>query len=92
MPNPWIILIALAIAAAAWGHGYWRGWEACAAAHNAEIIESQEEAKKLDAERREVMRERDDLARQLEEGAYADPVTVDRCLSPDRVRRLNSLR
>lgn len=92
MPNPWLILALLAATAGAWGHGYWRGGAACDAAHNAEIIKRQQEADKLDAARREALQERDRLARELEESAYADPITVERCLGPDRVRRLNNLR
>ncbi|EDM71033.1 hypothetical protein RAZWK3B_16590 [Roseobacter sp. AzwK-3b] len=92
MPNPWLILGAIAVLAGAWGHGYWRGGEACRAAHNAEIIERQREAQKLNDARLEALQERDRLARELEESAYADPVTVERCLGPDRVHRLNNLR
>ncbi|MEP2782147.1 MAG: hypothetical protein ABJO67_04140 [Pseudoruegeria sp.] len=79
------------VAGAGW-QGYRMGHAACEAAHNAETLARIEAAQKLDAERINVARTRDELARMLEEQAHADPIIVQRCLNPDRVRRLNSLR
>lgn len=83
---------ALALAATAGWKGYQMGFAAAEAAQNARLLAQIEASEKLDADRREIARERDQLARKLEDEAHADPVVVDRCLSPDRVRRLNSLR
>lgn len=92
LPNPWLIVGAAAFVGLSWWHGYSTGDKAATARHNAAIIAQMEAGEKLEAERREIARERDDLARQLEEAAYAEPVIVDRCLGPSRLRRLNSIR
>lgn len=75
-------------------HGLiWRlASDRCEARHAAQLLAQVEAGLKLDAARRAIEAQRDDLARQLEEQAYADPIIVPRCLGPDRVRRLNSLR
>lgn len=75
------------------------GWKAyglgkskCEATHNQERLDRAQAGEKLEQARRIVARERDELARKLKESAYADPVVVERCLSPNRVRRLNAIR
>lgn len=70
---------------------YNRGKSDCEAAFNAARLDQIEAGEKLDDERRKIAIERDKLARELEEQAYAEPVVVQRCLSPSRVRRLNAL-
>ncbi|MEP3295333.1 MAG: hypothetical protein ABJO27_02395 [Pseudoruegeria sp.] len=86
-----ITIFAVVTAFAGW-QGYRMGHAACEAAHDAETLARIEAAQKLDAERIDVARTRDELARKLEEQAHADPIIVERCLNTDRVRRLNSLR
>lgn len=81
-----------ALGAWLWGVGYAAGKRACEASHAAAEAAQAEAAAKLDAARIEIQRQRDALARQLQEAAYADPVSVPECLGAGRVRRLNSLR
>ncbi|WP_065325788.1 hypothetical protein [Tritonibacter mobilis] len=88
----WVILSALTLAAASTYLGYQRGKADCVATYNARELEMVEAGRKLDAARIELERERYTLSRQLEEKAYADPVSVPQCLGPKRVLRLNSLR
>lgn len=92
MMRPWLAAAALAALAVSGGFGYRMGQRACTAAHDAARLAQIEAGRKLDEARRQAARERDLLARQLEEQAYADPVLVERCLGPDRVRRLNAYR
>ncbi len=80
-----LILGAVAIGA------YQRGRMDCTADYQAQQLDQIEAGQKLDAERRRLAVERDELARQLEEEAHADPVVVHQCLGSDRVRRLNAL-
>lgn len=91
-------LIAVALAAAValsaftgW-RGYVAGYAAAEADQRAALLSQIEAGQKLEAARRALALERDDLARQLEEESHATPVYVDRCLAPDRVRRLNTIR
>lgn len=88
------IVAALGVAAtiAAGFQGYRMGYVAAEADQNAALLAQIEAGRKLDQERRRIAAERDSLARQLEDEANADPVFVDRCLSPERVLRLNRLR
>lgn len=72
--------------------GYRMGGQHCQAAHDAERLARIEAGRKLEAGRVKAMRERDELARQLEDAAHAAPVAVVNCLGRDRVRRLNRLR
>ena len=90
--SPKLILAALALAAGAGAFGYQRGKSDCVAAHQARELKLIEDGRKLDAARIELERKRYTLSRQLEEKAYADPVSVPQCLGPKRVLRLNSLR
>ncbi|UWQ29923.1 hypothetical protein [Leisingera sp. M523] len=86
-------LAALALLAVFCGwQGYQRGAADCAAAHRAEQLARIEAGRMLEDARRQIAHERDQLSRKLEEQAYAEPVAVERCLGPDRVRRLNAIR
>jgi hypothetical protein len=89
---PWIILGVIALIGVAGWRGYSMGYSAAETAHKVELLARIEAGEKLDQARIKAARERDELARQLEEQAYAEPVTVDRCLSPSRVQRLNSIK
>lgn len=91
MVNPWLIIGAMGIAAAAGLQGYRMGQSDCEAAHNASQLEMMAEGEKLKRERIEAEQRRDELARQLEIEANEDPIVVTRCLGPSRVRRLQSL-
>ncbi|MBU3035940.1 hypothetical protein [Tritonibacter mobilis] len=84
--------IALALVTGSLVIGYRRGAADCRAAHQQEALRQIEAGRKLDAARIAVERARYTLSRQLEEKAYADPVSVPQCLGPKRVLRLNSLR
>lgn len=86
------LAVGLALSAGAGLYGYRAGQFACEAEHKARLLEEIEAGQRLEQERQRIARERDQLHRQLEEEAHADPVIVERCLSPDRVRRLNALR
>lgn len=85
-----VVVGALAVVCVVW-QGYRMGYRAAVFAQNAVLLDRIEAGKKLEAERLKIAAERDDLSRKLEEAANADPVTVPRCLGPDRVRRLNAL-
>lgn len=91
MINPWFIVGVVGIAGAAFWFGDRNGHARCTAQHQAETLERIKVGQKLEAARIQVARERDVLARQLEEQANEDPVIVSQCLSPSRVRRLNGL-
>ena len=90
--NPYGILAALAVVGVVGWQGYRMGVNACEARQNAELLAQIEAGEKLEADRIRLKQQRDALARKNEELANADPVLVERCLSPDRMRRLNSLR
>ena len=90
--TPWLIIGAIALVGLSGWQGHRMGYSAAEDNHRAELLEQIEEGQKIEAERLEIAQERDSLARQLEEQAYADPVVVNQCLSPGRVRRLNALR
>ena len=83
----WLASVALT----GW-QAYRRGYGDSEAAHAAQMLARIEAGQKLDAARRQVALERDALARKLEREAHADPVVVERCLGPDRLRRLNAIR
>ena len=90
-----VILIALIGALTLSGLGVWRGYAwgyaASEAQHNADRLAQISAGQELEAERREVARERDELAQQLEVEAYEEPVVVQQCLGPSRLRRLNAI-
>ena len=87
-----IIAGAAVVALIAFGWKCYRwGYEAADTAHKEALAAEIQAGLRLDAERRAAAAERDELARQLEEAGNADPIIVDRCLSPNRVRRLNGL-
>lgn len=88
----YIAAFSVALALGAGAYGYRNGKAACEAEHKARLLEEIETGQRLEQERQRIALERDQLHRQLEEEAHADPVIVERCLSPDRVRRLNALR
>ncbi len=81
----------VALLAFTWWHGHGAGRDACEAAHNAERLAQIEAGRMLETARRKIAQERDQLARKLEEQAHAEPVSVERCLGPGRVRRLNAI-
>lgn len=83
---------AALMATGAYWYGYLSGHDACAAAQQKRLLESIREGERLEEARREIAQERDDLARELEVAANADPVVISQCLGPSRVQRLNSLR
>jgi hypothetical protein len=96
MIRPYLILglvVAFVAAASVAGwQGYRMGYAKAQAAHDADLLAQIEAGQKLEADRRRVARERDALAEQLERAGNAEPVIVERCLAPSRVRRLNTLR
>ena len=92
MIRAWPIVIALLLAAACGWQGYRMGHRAAVADHQEAELERVEAGRILEEDRRRLAQERDRLARKLEESAYAEPVVVERCLAPSRVRRLNSIR
>ncbi|WP_282076294.1 hypothetical protein [Epibacterium ulvae] len=71
---------------------YSLGYRAALADFQADQLAQIEAGQTLERERHRLQLERDQLAQKLEEQAHADPVVVDQCLSPDRVRRLNAIR
>lgn len=90
-----LLIGAILGVAALLGVAFWQGYRwghAASEAHkNAELLAQIEAGQELEVERRRVAQERDELARQLEREAHADPVIVDQCFGPNRVRRLNAL-
>lgn len=92
--TPYRLLFALGaalIVLALW-RGYEWGYGAADAKHKAELLAQIEAGRMLEDARRMAAQKRDDLSRKLEEAAHADPVVVERCLGPKRVRRLNAIR
>lgn len=92
MIRGWIVAAVLGVAILIFWQGHRMGYAAAEADHNAELLVRIEEGRKLEDERRALAVERDKLARQLEEESHDTPVYVDRCLAPERVRRLDALR
>lgn len=92
VPNPWLILGALAFCAAAWFQGYRMGEAACEASFNERELKRIEEGERLKDQRRELETRLDDALTELEIERNEDPVTVVQCLSPSRVRRIESVR
>lgn len=88
----WPLLAAAVIAVLCGWQGYRLGFATSEARHNFERLARIEAGQKLEQARRQIARERDQLSRKLEEQAYAQPVAVERCLGPGRVRRLNAIR
>lgn len=86
----YLAIISALVAGAGW-QGYRIGYDASDAAHNDATLAAIAEGKRLDAARLKAQTERDELSRKLEEAANEDPIIVSQCLSPDRVRRLNTL-
>lgn len=89
-------LVILGVAAALLVAAYAHGRQAGAAKVRAELAADAEEARAdqaaREAARLTIQGERDRMARELEDLAYAAPVTADHCLPADRVHRLNALR
>lgn len=85
-------VVILALVTGSFAFGYRRGAADYRAAHQQEELRQIEAGRKLDAARIAVEQARYTLSRQLEEKAYADPVSVPQCLGPKRVLRLNNLR
>lgn len=92
MFSRWAAVAALVVIVAVFWQGHRVGYAAAVSSHQSELLGHIEAGQKLDATRRQAAFQRDQLARKLEEGAYADPVVVDQCLGPGRVRRLNAIR
>lgn len=86
------VCAALALSSLAGLQGYRVGYSAADADFNAKLMAQMEAGRKLEADRRALSLERDNLARQLEEEGNSMPVLVDRCLAPARVQRLNAIR
>ena len=91
MNSAWKILGIIGIAGVAYWYGDKNGHMRCTVKHQIELQEQIDTGEKLKADAIEVARQRDDLVRQLEVQANEDPVIVTQCLSPGRVRRLNSI-
>jgi hypothetical protein len=87
---PYLAAVAFLVGAMWWA--YSQGIAKCQADHRADMLAQIEAGQKLEAARADEARKREELARKLEEQAYADPVVVEQCLGPDRVRRLNAIR
>jgi hypothetical protein len=83
-------------AVAALAASFWFGARYSDGRHAARLLEAQketmqaaEQASRVEAERLALQAERDELARALEDQAYATPDDGSAALSADRVRRLN---
>ena len=94
--KPWPILAALSLAILTGIGGYWTGWQVADGRHAAALLKQQkatmeaaEQASRKEAERLEAQAERDALARQLEDQAYADHDGGICSLPVGRVQRLN---
>lgn len=93
----WPAILVVLVGVGLWLHGQETGFIKCEAAHKARLEEAQakiaEAAKRTaeaEAARLIAEDERARISRELEDAAHADPVAYPSCLSPDRVRRLNS--
>lgn len=87
-----IAAVMMATHAAAYGCGRADGRAAIEARLAQEREAAREAMAKSEAARLAAVAERAVMAAELEDTANADPVAVPVCLSPDRVRRLNTLR
>jgi hypothetical protein len=72
----------------AW-QGYRLGYDACELDRAQQLEQEREAARKLDQARMALLIERNALLDELEVLANEDPVAVEQCFGPDRVRRLN---
>lgn len=95
--NPWPILAALSLAILTGLGGYWTGYRVADGKHAVAMLEAQEKERsaanavfRKEQQRLAVQRERDELARQLEEQAYADPDADRPAFSRGSVQRINS--
>lgn len=88
----WLAAAVIAAIGLSGWQGYRIGNAAAVADHKAEMLARIEAGRVLDDDRRRLAQERDRLARELEGAAYAESVVSERCLGPERVRRLNALR
>lgn len=88
----WAVVAALAIVSAAFWQGHRVGYASAVSDHQSELLAQIEAGQKLEIARRHAMQQRDQLARELEEEAHADPIAVEHCLGPGRVQRLNAIR
>lgn len=84
-------VVLICTAGAGW-QGYRLGYAAAEAAQQTRLLAEIEAGQRLEEQRRILAQQRDELARKLSEEADADPVVVERCIGPERVRRLNALR
>ena len=85
---PWFIIGALAFAGAAQWYGYRAGYDAAVADQQASQIDAIAAQASAERARQELQAERDAIARQLEDQAYAEPIANPVCLPSSRVRRL----
>jgi len=85
-------MAVLALVAGAGFFGYQRGGADCRSEYQARELEEIRKSNELDEARRKAERERDELARNLEEEINASPVVINRCIGPDRGVQLNRLR
>lgn len=87
---PYVVAIAAFLGCMWWAYG--QGVAKCQADHDAEWKAMIEAGEKLEAQRIAEAQKRDELIDELKEQANADPIVVERCAGPDRVRRLNQIR
>ena len=86
---PWFIAGALAFAGTAQWYGYRAGYDAAVVEQQASQIDAMAAQASAERDRQALQAERDAIARQLEDQAYAEPVANPACLSLSRVRRIN---
>ena len=89
MPRAWLALAVLALLASAYGWGRHDGRALLQARIDAVAVQQAAADAQASARLAADEQRARDLARSLEDAAYAEPVTVPVCLSVDRVRRLN---
>lgn len=96
MLRPYLIIAAIGAVGAAFWLGWAKGEAAAEARHTKAVLAAQmaqvaaaNEIAKKERERLDLEAERDEIARQLEDAAYAQPADGSCGLGADRVRRLN---
>jgi len=87
-----IAAVVLAVCGGLYLKGKADGRKACESRVEAAMEASREATAKLEAARLTAQAERDRLMQQLEDAAYAEPVTHPACLPAGRVFRLNQIR
>lgn len=88
----WLIAGGLAIISGLMLWTYDKGRRDCQAAYEEQYLEMVKRGQELEADRRQVAKDREELFEELRSQANEDPIVTECGIGPARVRRLNSIR